>query len=85
MPWASDEQQPVVGQLRVLERPAHPEVEAVADQHEGDVVERVRVALAQLVGPDDQRVVEQAAAAARLGGLGQPLRPGRRAARRTIC
>ena len=67
------EQQPVVRHLAELERAAHLEVEAVADQHERDVVERVRVALAQLVGPDDQRVVEQAAVAARLGRLGQPL------------
>ena len=74
MPWASASKQPVVGHLLELERPAHLEVEAVADQHEGDVVQGVGVALAQLVGPDDQRVVQQAAAAARLGGLGQPLR-----------
>ena len=73
MPWASDSSSRLWGTLRVLDRPAHAEIQAVADQHEGDVVERVRVALAQLVGPDDQRVVQQAAAAARLGRLGQPL------------
>ncbi len=72
-PWASDSSSRLCGTLLELQRAAHLEVEAVADQHERDVVERVRVALAQLVGPDDQRVVEQAAAAARLGRLGQPL------------
>src|SRR5262249_5050932 len=45
------QQEPVVGHFLVLERAAHAEVQAVADQHERDVVERVRVPLAQLIGP----------------------------------
>ena len=72
-PWASAISSRLCGTLLYLQRSAHLEVEAAADQHERDVVQRVRVALAQLVGPDDQRVVEQAAGAARLGRLGQPL------------
>src|SRR5262249_19187367 len=39
-PVCQGHQQPVVGHLFVLERPAHLEVEAVADQHEGNVVQR---------------------------------------------
>ena len=66
------QQQAIVRHAVVAQRPAHAEVEAVADQHERDVVERVRVALAQLVGPDDQRIVEQRAGAARFRGIGQP-------------
>ena len=74
MPLASDSSSRLWGTLLELDRAAHAEIQAVADEHEGDVVERVGIPLAELVGPDDQRVVEQAAAAARLGGLGQPLR-----------
>src|SRR2546421_398607 len=58
------QEQPVVRHALVLERAAHLEIEAVADHHPRDVVERVRVALAQLVRPEQQRVVEQAAIAA---------------------
>src|SRR5207248_1777469 len=68
------DQQAVVRDAAELERAAHAEVEAAADEDERDVVQSVRVALAQLVGPDDQRVVQQRAMAARLRSLGQPLR-----------
>ena len=84
-PWASESSSRLWASSLVLEGAAHLEVEAVADQHERNVVERVRIALAQFVGPDDQRVVEQAAAAARLGGLGQPLGQVGQSARRTTC
>ncbi len=57
--------------LFVLDRPAHLEIKTVAHQHERNVVECVRITLAQLVGPDDERVVEQAAAAARLRRIGE--------------
>src|SRR5690606_9938709 len=57
------QQEAVVVDLVVPERAAHAEVEPAADEDEGDVVQRVRVPLAQLVGPDDQRVVEQRAGA----------------------
>src|SRR5581483_7814243 len=68
------QQQPVVRQLFVRQCPAHLEVEAVADQHERDVVVGVRVALPQFVGPQEQRVVQQAPLAARLRRLGETLR-----------
>jgi hypothetical protein len=82
-PWASDSSRRLCGDLGVLQRAAHLEVEAAADQHERDVVQRVRVALAQLVGPDDQRVVEQAAARRPARASRPAASPGRPAARST--
>src|SRR5579859_7359439 len=35
------QQQAVVRHLRILDRSAHPEIQAASHQHEGDVVERV--------------------------------------------
>ena len=59
--------------FRTLHEPAHLEIQPVADKHKRDVVERVRIAFAKLIGPDQKRVVEQAAVAARLGSFGQAL------------
>ena len=63
------QQQAIVSEPVVLERAPHTKTKAVADQHEGDVVQRVRVAFAQFVRPDDERVVQQAAFAAGLGSF----------------
>ena len=41
-----------------LQGAAHFEAEAAAEEDEGNVVEGVAVALAEFVGPDDQRVIE---------------------------
>ena len=73
-PWASESSRRLCGWLLVFERAAHLEAEAAADQDERDVVERVRVAFAEFVGPDDERVIEQAAGAAGLGRFGEALR-----------
>src|SRR5262245_24727042 len=51
--------EPVVRHLVELKRTSHLETKATAQQHKRDVVQRVRVAFAQFVGPDDERVVEQ--------------------------
>src|SRR5207245_2703021 len=61
----------VVGDFVELERPAHLEPKSAPKQYAGDVVQGVAVALAQLVSPNDQRVVEQAAGIAGLGRVGQ--------------
>src|SRR4051794_35932782 len=53
-----------------VERSAHFEIDAAAQEHERDVIERMVVPLAELVAPYDQRVIEQAAIAARLGRFG---------------
>src|SRR3954469_3308843 len=58
------EQKTVVRRPLELERPAGPEVEPAADEDEGDVIQGVRVSLAQLVRPDNHRVVEQRTLAA---------------------
>ena len=63
------QQQAIVGHFRKADGPAHVEIQAVADEHERNVIECVRIPLAQLVGPDDERVIQQAAAAG-LGRLG---------------
>jgi len=52
------QEEAVVGDALVLEAAAHVEVQAAADEEPGDVVERVAVALAEFVGPDDRRVVQ---------------------------
>ena len=67
------EQQAVVGDFLEFERAAHAEIESAADEDERDVIERVGVAFAELVGPDDERVIEQRSAAAGFGGVGQAL------------
>ena len=59
-------EQTVMRNVRELQRLAHLEAEPAADEDEGDVVVRVVVALAELVGPDNRRVVEQGAVAAGL-------------------
>ena len=51
----------VVGHLLQLERASHLESKTAANNQEGNVFQRVIAALAQFVGPDDERVVEQAA------------------------
>src|SRR6185369_9869220 len=56
--------QPVVRDLLEFQRPAHLETKAAADEQEGNVVQGVGVSLAEFVGPNDQRVVEQAAVTA---------------------
>ena len=65
--------QPVVRHALVIETPAHREAEAVPHHQPGNVIERVGVALAQFVCPEDRCVVEQRALAARFGRLGEPL------------
>ena len=67
------EQKAVVRQARIFERTSHLEVQAIADQDERNVVECVRIALTQFVGPDNERIVQQAAVAARLGRLRETL------------
>ena len=67
------EQEAVVGLALVINRAAHAEAEAAADQDERDVVERVGVAFAEFVGPDDRGVVEHRAGAARFGSLVEAL------------
>src|SRR5213593_4394834 len=66
--------QAIVRRFVEFERAAHLEAEPAADEHEGNVVQRVRVAFAQLVGPDNKRVVEHRACAAGFGRACQPLR-----------
>src|SRR5689334_14470473 len=61
----------IVRHLLELERPAHLKTESSANQDEWNVVERVAVAFAQFICPNDQRVIEQTAAATRLGCGGQ--------------
>src|SRR3712207_8498036 len=53
MPHAVGEgqQQAVVRHPRVAQRTSHAEAQTVAHQYEGDIIQRVRVALAQLVRP----------------------------------
>ena len=60
-------QEAIVGNVGQLERSAHLEAESAADQGERYVVERVAVAFAQFVEPDDRGMVEHGAVAARLG------------------
>src|SRR5438045_2891452 len=60
------EVQPIVRRLVEVERAAHLETKSAAHEQERNVVERVGVALAEFVRPDDERVVEQRAVAARL-------------------
>ncbi len=85
MPEAMREgqQQAVVRHMRVFERTPHLEVQAVADEHERNIVQRVRIALAQFVCPDEQRVVQQAAGSARFRRFGQPFGQIRQLARNT--
>src|SRR5580765_559155 len=51
--------QAVMGNLIEFNRAAHLKSETTADQHEGNIVQSMRIPFAQFVGPDDQRVVEQ--------------------------
>ena len=51
------EEQAVVGDTRKFMRVPHGQAGHAADTDKRDIIERVRVALAQLVGPDNQRVV----------------------------
>ena len=67
------EEEAVVGEVGELQGAAHFPVEGVADGDEGDVVEGVGIALAELVGPEDLGVVQEAAGAAGLGGVGEAL------------
>src|SRR5262245_15408221 len=67
------EEKAVVGLAFVIDRAAHAKAEAAADQDKRDVVERVGVAFAELVRPDDRGVVEQRAGPARLRGLVEAL------------
>ncbi len=65
------QQQFVVRLATEFQRPTHFEIQTVADQNERDVVQRVRVVFAQFIGPDDQRVIQQTAGAARFGSFRQ--------------
>ena len=71
--WARARCRRLCGVFFESERAAHLETKPAADEQEGDVVQRVGIALAQFVGPDDERVVEQAAGAAGFGRVGQLL------------
>src|SRR5687767_5941736 len=64
-------EQAVVGHALIFEGAAHLESEAIADQHERYVVLRVGVAFAELVGPDDGGVIQQATLPARLRRFGK--------------
>ena len=59
--------------IRPLRLRSTGKIKPVADHDPGDIVQRMAVPLAQLVGPEQQRVVKQAAIAARLGRFGQSL------------
>ena len=65
------EVQPIVRQPCTLDRAAHRKPKAIAHEHPRDVIERVRVAFAQFIGPENRRVVQQRAVSAGLGRLGQ--------------
>ncbi len=68
------QQQSVVGLVAVLQGAPHLEAQTAAYQHERNVVECVRVPLAQLVRPHDRRVIQQRALTVRLGSFGESLR-----------
>ena len=66
-------EQSVVGDALEVYRAPHLEAHSVAEQHKRNVPERMAVALAEFVGPDDGGVVEQTAIGSGLGRLGQAL------------
>ena len=54
-----------------FERAAHLKTKSSADEDERNIVERVAVAFAQFIRPNDQRIIEQTAVAARFRCGGQ--------------
>ena len=67
-------EQTVVRLLLELHRATGLEAKAAADEHPGDILERVAVALPEFVGPDDGGVVQHVTLAVRLRGLLEALR-----------
>ena len=67
------EVQPIVRHAAEFERAAHVEPEAAAHEDKRNIVERVAVALAEFVGPKDQRVIQEFAVAPGLRRSRQPI------------
>ena len=52
-------QQSVMRHVLILQGSPHVEVEPIADHYERDIIERMRIALTQLIAPQDQRIIQQ--------------------------
>ena len=65
-------QQSVVGHMLIFQGSPHVEVEPIADHHERDIIERMRIALTQLIAPQDQRIIQQRSVASRFRSFGEP-------------
>src|SRR5947207_5187342 len=63
----------VVRHFVELKCPPHLEAESAADEQEGNVVQSMGIALAQLVGPDDEGVVQEMACSTRFRSSGELL------------